>query len=217
MTIRTIAISILGIASAVSFTAAAPPARTHVTASQWTIGPVIAGRNYSRGMPLHPLPRPGGGWQVELPQAPRSLHYLTFRHGSLAGKSRIVMRYRIEAAPGVRIVPRTSRSAPSMITLYFQRAGDDWSASGRTETYRWFAGFATQSPVTPGDHVISARLDGNWAAVMSSTARTNPAAFRAAIANADAVGFVLGGGDGLGHGVQATGAARLIVTNFRVE
>jgi hypothetical protein len=52
---------------------------------------------------------------------------------------------------------------------------------------------------------------------MTSTARTQPEAFREALAKADQVGFVLGGGDGLGHGVYATGPARLIVTSFRVE
>jgi hypothetical protein len=62
-----------------------------------------------------------------------------------------------------------------------------------------------------------APLTGNWTAVQSSTARTNPAGFTAAIAEADQVGFVLGGGDGYGHGVHATGRARLIVTEFRVE
>jgi hypothetical protein len=53
--------------------------------------------------------------------------------------------------------------------------------------------------------------------VQTSSARSSPAAFRAAIANADQVGFVLGGGDGFGHGVFATGPARLVVTDFRVE
>ncbi len=192
-------------------------ATNHAIASVWTIGPMIDGRNYSRGMPLRPSPHAGGGWQVDLPQAPRSIHYVTFRHGSLAGKSRIVMRYRIEADPGVRIVPRTAPGAPSMITLYLQRRGDDWSARDHYEAYRWFASFATQSPITTGDHVLVAPLSGNWSAVQSSTARTNPAAFRAALADADEVGFVLGGGDGLGHGVSATGRARLIVTSFRVE
>ena len=52
---------------------------------------------------------------------------------------------------------------------------------------------------------------------MTSSARTNPAGFRAALAEADQVGFVLGGGDGFGHGVYATGPARLVVTEFRVE
>ena len=54
-------------------------------------------------------------------------------------------------------------------------------------------------------------------AVMTSSADSNPDAFRDALANADQVGFVLGGGDGYGHGVFATGQARLVVTDFRIE
>lgn len=186
-------------------------------AAAWTIGPIIRGRNYSPGMPLHPAPRRGGGWQLELPRSPGSVHYLTFRHGPLAGKSRLVMRYRIEADPGVRILPATDPRSASIITLYFQRSGDNWSGRGRFETYRWYATFASQSPLAPGDHVLAAPLDGAWTAVETSTARSNPAAFRAALAAADQIGFVLGGGDGYGHGIFATGRARLIVTDFRVE
>ena len=186
-------------------------------AGSWTIGPIIRGRNYSNNMPLRPTPRRGGGFQIDLPQAPGSVHYVTFPHGSLAGKSRIVMRYRIEADPGVRILPRTAPNLPSIITLYFQRGGDNWSGRGRFEAYRWYATFASQMPLTPGDHVMIAPLSSNWTAVERSSARTNPAAFREALAGADQVGFVLGGGDGYGHGVFATGRARLIVTDFRVE
>jgi hypothetical protein len=183
----------------------------------WTIGPIIKGRNYSVGMPLHPAPSAWGGWQIDLPRAPGSVHYVTFRHGSLAGKREIVMRYRVEVAPGARIVPTTDPALPSIITLYFQRRGDNWSGRGQFEAYRWYATFASQMPITPGDHVITAPLDGVWTAVQTSTARTAPAAFRAAIADADQVGFVLGGGDGYGHGVHATGRARLIVKSFRVK
>lgn len=197
-----------------------PRARAQANAlnpSAWSIGPIIKGRSYSRRMPLHPSPGPGRGWHVEFPQAPGSLHAVTFRHGSLAGKSRIVMRYRVEAAPGVRIVPRTAPHQRSIITLYFQRRGDNWSGRGPFETYRWYATFASQSPITPGEYVLVAPLTGNWTAVQTSSARSNPRAFREALANADQVGFVVGGGDGYGHGVFATGPARLIVTDFRVE
>jgi hypothetical protein len=187
------------------------------SANQWVIGPIIKGRNYSQDVPLHPTPRRGGGWQIDLPQRPSGVHYVTFPHGSLEGKSRIVMRYRIETAPGVRIVPATAPHLPSILTLYFQRGGDNWSGRGRFEAYRWYATFASHSPLRPGEHVIAAPLTGNWTAVQSSSARSNPAAFRDAAANADQVGFVLGGGDGYGHGVYATGPARLIVTDFRVE
>jgi hypothetical protein len=183
----------------------------------WTVGPIVRGRNYSRGVPLHPTARRGGGWQVDLPTAPGSVHGVTFHHGPLAGKRRIVMRYRVEAARGVRILAASDGRSPSMITLFFQRRGDNWSGRGRFETYRWYATFATQTPLTPGDHVMVAPLDGAWTAVETSKALTDPAAFRAALADADQVGFVLGGGDGFGHGIFATGPARLIVTDFRVE
>lgn len=183
----------------------------------WTIGPIIRGRNYSVGMPLHPAPRPGGGWQIDLPRAPGSIHYVTFPHGSLAGKNRIVMRYRIEAERGARIEASTAPGTPGMITLYFQRAGDNWSGRGRFEAYRWYATFATHTPVTPGNHVMVAPLDANWTAVETSSARTNPRGFQEALAGADQVGFVMGGGNGYGHGAYATGRARLIVTEFRVE
>lgn len=193
-------------------------ARDHASdARAWTIGPIIRGRNYSEGAPLHPVPRRGGGWQIDLPQRPSGVHYVTFPHGSLQGKSRIVMRYRIEAAPGVRIVPATAPHMPSILTLYFQRGGDNWSGRGRYETYRWYATFASHSPIRPGTHQIVAPLNGNWTAVQTSSARSSPAAFRAALAEADEVGFVLGGGDGYGHGAFATGPARLVVTEFRVE
>jgi hypothetical protein len=197
---------------------ASPRAMTsRLDSRAWTIGPIINGRNYSQGTPLHPAPLRNGGWSIDLPQAPGSVHYVTFRHGSLAGKRRIVMRYRIEAGPGVRILPVTAPHMPSIITLYLQRGGDNWSGRGRFEAYRWYATFASQTPITPGDHEMIAPLDGNWTAVQRSSAQSNPAAFRAALAEADQVGFVLGGGDGYGHGVFATGRARLIVTDFRVE
>ena len=197
--------------------ASAHPAANASDPSAWVIGPIIKGRNYSRGMPLHPTPSRNGWWHIDLPRPPGSVHYVTFPHGSLAGKRRIVMRYRVETDRGVRIAPPSDPNGPSIITLYFQRSGDNWSGRGRFETYRWFATFASQSPIRPGEHQIVAPLNANWTAIETSSARTAPEAFREALANADQVGFVLGGGDGYGHGVFATGRARLTMTDFRVE
>lgn len=187
------------------------------SAGDWVIGPIIKGRNHSVGVPLRPTARRDGGWHIDLPRRPGSVHYVTFPHGSLAGKSRIVLRYRIEADPGVRIEAATAPGSPAMITPYFQRRGDNWTAKGPYETYRWYATFATHSPIVQGEHVIVAPLQANWTAVQTSSARTNPVAFRNAVENADQVGFVLGGGDGYGHGVYATGRARLVILDFRVE
>ena len=205
-------LALAGFAGPAMSASAAPP-----DPSAWVIGPITSQGNYSHGVPLHPRAGPGQAWHIDLPQAPGSVHYVTFRHGSLAGKSRIVMDYRVEAAPGVRIVPRTAPGLPSIITLYFQRRGDNWSGRGPFEAFRWYATFASQMPITPGAHEIVAPLSGNWTAVRSSSARSNPVAFHEALVDADEVGFVLGGGDGYGHGVFATGFARLVVTEFRVE
>ena len=209
MFFRTAAAIALGLAAASATAATLNP-------SAWTIGPIVRGQNKSRLMPLHPSPGPGRGFQVALPGPGGSVNYVTLRHGSLAGKSRIVLRYRIDAAPGARVVPRTAPRLPAQITLYFQRRGDNWSGRGPYEAYRWYATFATQVP-TAGSHQMVAPLDGNWTAVRTSSARSNPAAFQAALAEAEEVGFVLGGGDGYGHGVFATGPARLVVTDFRIE
>lgn len=186
-------------------------------ASAWEIGPVIRGRNYSQGVPLRPAPAAKGAWAIELPRAPGSVHYVTFAHGSLAGKKRIVMRYRIDLARGAEIRPITAPALPSIVTLYFQRGGDTWSGRGAFETYRWYATFASHSPIVAGEHTLVAPLDANWTAVGNSSARSNPRGFNAAVAGADRVGFVLGGGDGYGHGVFATGPARLSVLDFRIE
>lgn len=219
MAFRTVPLAALALLAGVATGSSPSPAAAASAqrATDWEIGPIIRGRNYSVGMPLHPTPRPGGGWHIDLPRHPGSVHYVTFPHGSLAGKRRIVMRYRVEMAPGVRIEASTAPGTPGMLTLYFQRLGDNWSGRRAFEPYRWYATFATRSPITRGEHVMVAPLNANWTAVNTSTALTNPAAFQAAIAEADQVGFVLGGGDGFGHGAYATGPARLVVTEFRVE
>ncbi|GAC1574433.1 MAG: hypothetical protein NVS3B5_04750 [Sphingomicrobium sp.] len=190
---------------------------SYLRSSDWIIGPIVFGENQSRGVALHPFPAGRRGWYINLPQAPGSVHYVTFRHGSLAGKTLITMRYRLETDPGVRIEPVTAPGSASIITLYFQRAGDDWSGVDQFETYRWYATFASQSPLTAGEHVMTASLRANWTAVQTSSARSNPLAFHNALDAADQLGFVLGGGTGYGHGVFATGRARLIVEDFRVE
>ena len=197
--------------------AAAQRASATPDAGQWVIGPIIGRRNHSVGMPLHPTPRSEGGFTIDLPQAPGSVHYVTFRHGSLAGKRRIRMRYRVEMERGARLVASSDPAFPGLITLYFQRAGDTWTGRGRFETYRWYGTFARRT-LEPGTFEIVAPLSGRWTAIQTSNAHEAPGAFRDALASADQVGFVLGGGNGYGHGVHVSrGRARLVVTDFRVE
>jgi hypothetical protein len=152
---------------------------------------------------------------IELPQPNEqagSAHYFTLHADSLAVKTLARMSFRVEAEPGVKILPREYPGNAATLSLYFQRRDINWSA----ETHRWWASFATVK-LEPGEYTVEARFDQNWTAVLSSSREKNPEAFADALANAGRIGFTIGGGDGLGHGIYATGPARLVVTGFAVE
>jgi hypothetical protein len=173
----------------------------------WQLGPIINGHNYSKGATLS---QAADGWVIDIPQSD-GVHYVT-EPGPLTSKQRMVLRYRVEG----KIVPVSDPSAPSMLSLYFQRCGDDWSGAGKYEAYRWFSP-ERDMPISPGEHEISASLNDNWAAVQSSSALSNPTAFAAAKNDTCRIGFVLGGGTGRGHGVYAIGPARLTIESFTVQ
>jgi hypothetical protein len=196
--------------------------------ANWFIGPVLSehqGGNKSPGMPAHPSAVEGGftfaipqGIDLPLKTGPK-VDYLTFRHGPLTGKTLIRMRYRLEREAGVEVyaVPEqvpTSR-APAQLTMHFQREGDDWTARGKFEAYRWYrpAGY-----LQDGEHEIVVPLDSGWTATQHSTSASNPSGFKDAIDHACCVGIVFGGNEvGYGHGMRATGPARFSVLEFTVE
>jgi hypothetical protein len=85
------------------------------------------------------------------------------------------------------------------------------------ETYRWCSPHQSVMTITPGEHVLTVSLDdGNWISVQGAAAASHPVGFRQAIDQADRVGFVLGSAQARGHGVFATGRARLTVLSFEV-
>lgn len=184
-----------------------------MVASNWEIGPIVNGTNYSVGTPPHPY-QTSDGWAFDIPTSPGSVHYVTYKYGSLAGKSHIVMNYRLEADPGVDIFAASVPGATSIgPTLYFQQSGDDWNTDGM----RWWATFNIHDPITPGEYQLDIPLDGKWTSVFTMTAETDPVQFQTAKLNAERVGFTFGGGTGYGHGVYATGQARFVVTSFTIE
>ena len=193
-----------------------PPASLMDPAA-WEIGPIMWGDNASKGVPLHPSAHQEG-WFIDVPYPTREqghVHYVTVPTGPLTPDQTITLRLRIEADPTTKLVPVKFPDAKGLITLYFQQGGDMWTGEGQYRWYRWYAKFGTVTDPRSGELVMTARLDDpRWGAVMGGTAATNPAEFAAALDGASRIGFVLGGGDGLGHGVYATGSLRLVVTGF---
>ena len=184
-----------------------------MVASNWEIGPIIDGKNYSVGMPERPV-QTNDGWAFDFPLAGGHVGYITYPFGSLSGKSRIVMRYRIEADPGVKFLPKCCADLLGQgPTMYFQMANDDWQREGG----RWFATFNSPWPIVAGEFELNIPLDGNWTSVYTWAASDHQLEFTQAKAGAGRIGFTFGGGDGYGHGVYATGRARMVVTSFVVE
>jgi hypothetical protein len=186
-------------------------------ASQWEIGPVINGRNYSVNMPATLEPgRDGPAFDFPYPSASAGqVNYVTVPVRSLEGARRITLTYRIDAARGVRFVPEESPGEQALLSLYFQRAGDRWTA--RTPHHRWYSPVARAVPLTAGTHSVSIALDEPWKAMMGGDGHSLPAQFARAKAEAAVVGFTFGASGGRGHGVYATGPARFTVLDFRID
>lgn len=212
---KTFTIAALGLATpGAAAQAQTPPA------GEWEIGPWIRGQNYSVGMPLHPAPT-RAGWSFDFPYASRAdghVHYVTYDPRSLAGKSQIVVRYRVVAEPGTRFVPQEQPEMPATVSLFFQRRGDNWSARGRYEHFRWYAPRQSVQPLAPGVHTLAVSLDDpQWTSVSGRPASANPQAFRAALSDTWRVGLVFGSSAARGHGVFATAPARFELLDFRIE
>lgn len=211
--------ALLAVAASAGVAAAVlQPAADPSSAEAWEIGPIERQVSDSIGMPAQPT-QGRRGWFFDFPYpnvGAGHVHYVTFQHGPLTGKRRIVMRYRIDSARGVRFVPRQQPQAPATVSLYFQRRGDNWTGRGRYGGYRWYAPVQSIRQLAPGEHEMVVDIDGGWTSVMGIPASQHPRAFREAMADADRVGFVLGSRDLRGHGVFATGPARLTVLSFRV-
>jgi hypothetical protein len=192
------------------------PSRMTSTPMQavWQIGPILDGKSKSINMP-EKMTRNSEGLYFDFPNPNWSaghVHYVVFNHGPLTGKTKIRMRYRIDADPSVQFL--NDLGSLASVTLYFQRKGDRWTASQEYETYRWYS-YEFQLLAT-GEHIFEMSFTDMWGAIMVSNMLTNPTAFRSAMENAQCVGFVLGGGTGRGHGVCATGPARFTLLDFQV-
>jgi len=187
---------------------------------QWQIGPIVRGENYSAGMPPRPVPT-RTGWYFDFPHDSRAdghVNAVTIAPGSLAGKSQLVVHYRVRSAAGVRFVPQEQPNLPGTVSLFLQRRGDNWSGRGRHEFYRWYAPPHTVRELAPGVHRMTVDLrDAGWVSVQGRPIGTAPAEFTAALRDVGQLGLVFGSSSARAHGVFATGPARFELIDFRIE
>lgn len=187
----------------------------------WVIGPLIRGKNYSVNMPLRPEPT-RTGWSFDFPYPNRAaghVHYVTFDPGSLAGKSQIAVRYRVQARKGTEFVPQERPDLPGTVSLYFQRSGDNWSARGKYNFYRWYAPNHSVHEIEVGVHEMVVRFDDPaWTPVSGPYTRGNSLrAFEDALDRASSIGLVFGSTSARGHGVYSTAPASFELVSFELR
>jgi hypothetical protein len=192
--------------------AAMPPAEA------WEIGPRIRGRNYSEGMPAHPSRGSRGSLMIDFPVARSGqVDAVTTAVRPLAGARQITMRYRVDAAPGTRFVAVETPDLPATVSLYFQRAGDNWSAKGRYASYRWYVPARAVIPLSPGEHTVTVRFDEAWTNVNGNNNRQLSDGFASALGSTARIGIAFGSRSRRSHGVYATGPASFTLLSLDIE
>ncbi len=187
-------------------------------ASDWEIGPWARGKNYSVNMPATPSAGRDGTLVVDFPRAGRGeWDALTTGIYPLKDFERVTVRYRIDASPGTRFVAVEDANTAPTISLYFQRARDNWTAKGKYASYRWYAPKHTLMPITPGEHTISIRFDDRWTNVAHRPNTEHARAYDAALARTARFGFAFGTPLLRSHGVAATGQASFTLLSVEFE
>ena len=180
---------------------------------------------YSPGMPPHPTPQIGGGWYVDLPAAPNSIHYVLAAVNMAASSS--VDASILVATTGTPIFvynlqPDNACAYPAHVRFLLQEKGDDLSGTNGKQYFRWWSNSAAYQ-LAPGPANLSAPLTdlSQWTSVFGEKANGSAAAkagFEQAIANLGSVGFSFGGGCFYGHGVRVSGGgARFAVNGYTVK
>lgn len=147
----------------------------------WVIGPIVNGKNYSKGCPLRPEITPGG-WRVTGGEP----HYVT-----KAGYMPLTVKYRVTGA-----CEAVEGGTPA-VSFHFHRKGDDW----KRDDARWYS--LAWFPLTEGEHEASVSLaSGEWVNVMGGQD-----GFATDIGRG---GLVFGNTSNRGHGVRFSGSFEVL-------
>lgn len=183
----------------------------------WEIGPVVNGRNFSVGMPARPNAGERGGVSFEFPRRGGEIDALTTNIGPLSGAQEITIVYRIDASRNTAFVPAETPGDVATVSIYFQQGGDTWTARGRYASYRWYVPGRAVTPLAPGRHAVTVKLDEPWTNVNGKTSTQDPAGFAQALERTASLGLAFGTSSARSHGVYATGPARFTLLALTIR
>jgi hypothetical protein len=176
----------------------------------WSIGPWVQGKNSSVGMPLVPAPVQDGVWQITINPG-TSVHGITMERGPLT--TGIHIKYRVE---GEGLFPTEDPEAAPILTLYFQRDGDNWSTKGKYAYYRYYT--IAPLPLTPGEHEATVPFDPKlWTCVIGQPADAAPDKMAEAMAKSGRVGMGFGHWNGRMHGLGTNAPVTVTILEWSAQ
>lgn len=170
----------------------------------WLIGPFVNGKNHSKNMPLRPEIT-STGWCIGLTTDSKVDAVLTNCDG-VSGTIRA--KFRIKGS----VVPFEQHDSSPLISLYFQQKGDNWSAKGDMQYYRWYSGQIATFVAGDGELIIPLTPE-LWGSVFGRNGADHSERFAEAMKNAHRVGIVFGWSAGRSHGVTGNAVFELLEWN----
>ena len=180
----------------------------------WQIGPILPdGSSTSKGYPVRPETPAGMECAFDfLVGNTKHVHYLTRDRGPISGTA-LRVRYRVTAAEGGFLYAQEG-GAGAWVSIFLQRAGDDFTAVGDLTYWRWWALPPYRGDVVAGEFEIEVPLESQyWRHTMGDT---GDEWFRQLLASKGRMGVTFGGPTGLGHGVCSSRPARFELLAFEV-
>lgn len=106
-----------------------------VPQSDWIIGPIVHGKNYSVGMPAAPTME-GAGWVINFPGSGGGIDAVINKSPpSLVGVKQLEMHYTVT---GGGFYATEQVNIPGRVGICLQRRRDDWSGKGVYQQYRLY-------------------------------------------------------------------------------
>ena len=186
--------------------AAKPVPTGPVIVNGWYAGPWLGTVNYSPGITLQPLA--GGVVQFDIPTLPGQVDALVKPVNVLPQSMSVA--YQLSAP----VYYSTQPGGPPIISVAFQRRGDNWSGKNQYEYYRWYA--VTKAELAPGSNIFSVDFTSlDWFDVWGQPASAHQAEFNAARADPQAVMITFGCDPcgGRSHGVYGPAHFNLLGAN----
>ena len=201
-----------------------------------SMDPSLWDTDWSVGTPPHPTPYSNGSWLRRRAGGVRRRHRADVQEPALVPARQHNRREPGRDASGALAVDVEVEPTPAptynfaldptppcagdkaLVSLYFQRRGDDYYAEGDLQYYRWWS-----KQVIYLDGLTSAKLSvsleiANWQSVYVSGDKAPPAMFAAAMADPIAVGLAFGGLCGSHHGLNVSGGtSRITVLSYRMQ